>query len=135
MRREASKSGVTGPPAGLPAGQASPQAGSVFSKKNVTVCASCLINPAPTLLEGVLAAEGGLGGARHEDAVVGLAPLDLEVAAGERHGARAVGLAGEDGGDGEGARAGAAREGRAGAALPDLSVCAGGVAKVRKGHK
>lgn len=64
------------------------------------------------------AGEDGLGGPRHDDAVVVLAPVDLERPAGEVHSALAVGASLEHRRHDRGARAGSAREGRPGAALP-----------------
>lgn len=58
----------------------------------------------------------------HVDLIVGLTPLNEQVATGQRHRARTLGLAGEHGGDGERARAGAARQRGSRATLPHLHL-------------
>jgi hypothetical protein len=68
--------------------------------------------------EGPAAGEDFCGGAGHVEVVVGLAPFEGEVAAGEVGEDFAVGAAGEDAGDADGAGAGAAGPCDAAAAFP-----------------
>src|SRR5581483_10542268 len=74
--------------------------------------------PRPAGLTGPFAGEDFSGGAHHVDVVVCLAPLDVEVSAGQVHENFAIRSIGDGARDADGAGARAARPGDPAAALP-----------------